>query len=146
MKIRIIHGPNLNLLGTRELSIYGTAKLADINAQIQELADKEGVDVDFFQSNHEGALIDHIQSSCDCDGLVINPAAYTHTSIAIRDALLAVGVPFVEVHLSDIQKREQFRQHSFLSDIALQVFSGQGPASYEKGFLALIEFLRRKEA
>ncbi len=145
MKIRIIHGPNLNLLGKRETKIYGTTSLDAINQMLSALAKKENVLIDFFQSNHEGALIDNIQESMDCDGLVINPAAYTHTSIALRDALLAIGRPFVEIHLSDPKKREAFRQHSFFSDIALKVFSGQGPQSYIQGLEFLIDSLRKKD-
>lgn len=145
MKIQIIHGPNLNLLGKREPHIYGSETLDEIHQKLLQIAHQESVEISFFQSNHEGALIDEIQAAIDCDGFVINPAAFTHTSIAIRDALLAVGKPFVEVHLSDPKKREAFRHTSFFSDLAVGTFSGEGWKSYEKGFLALVEFLRRKE-
>ena len=118
IKIRVIHGPNLNLLGQRESEIYGTTSLLQINEQLKALARAARVHLDTFQSNHEGALIDSIQQAIHHDGIVINPAAFTHTSIAIRDALLAVNKPFVEVNLSDIKKREKFRHHSYFSDIA----------------------------
>lgn len=141
-KIRVIHGPNLNLLGLRETNIYGTTTLDSINKKLKEEAQKENIEIDFFQSNHEGALIDCIHQSKDHDGILINPAAYTHTSIAIRDALLAINKPFVEIHLSDIKKRESFRHHSHLSDVALKVVSGFGEKSYYVGLKILIEHLK----
>jgi len=129
LHIQIIHGPNLNMLGTREPGHYGQQSLADINKDLIMLGDALNVRVSTFQSNHEGALVDKIQS-LDVDGLIINPAAYTHTSIAIRDALLAVSIPFVEVHLSNVHKRDAFRHKSMLADVAIGVIAGFGAMSY----------------
>ncbi len=149
LRILIMHGPNLNLLGTREPGHYGTATLADINQQLIELGDQLGVEIIPFQSNHEGELVDRIQqatgSSSDSgqiDGIVINPAAYTHTSIAIRDALLASHIPFVEVHLSNIHRREEFRHRSMLVDAASGVIAGFGASSYMLALRGLNELLR----
>lgn len=142
IKILVIHGPNLNLLGSREPGVYGTTTLKDINAQLKSAASEMGVDVDFFQSNHEGELIEYIQKNPSVSGILINPAAYTHTSVGLRDALLAVKKPFVEVHLSNVHKREDFRQHSYFSDIALGVVTGFGPLSYSLGLKALVEHLK----
>lgn len=143
-KISVIHGPNLNLLGSREASIYGNVTLSDINNALAKRARAHATSLTFFQSNHEGALVDHIQSSAGSDGILINPAAYTHTSIAIRDALLAIAKPFVEVHLSNPKERESFRHHSYLSDIALAVVSGKGENSYYEGLDVLIKRLHSK--
>jgi 3-dehydroquinate dehydratase-2 len=129
MKVLVIHGPNLNLLGRRETDIYGKKSLDNINNNISSLASELGINVRILQLNSEGEIIDAIQKS-DCDALIINPAAYTHTSIAIRDALLAVGKPAIEVHLSNIYKREEFRKKSFMADIAVGQISGFGPESY----------------
>ena len=139
--IKVIHGPNLNLLGLREPDVYGTTTLADINNKLEELAAQKDVTVEFFQSNHEGEIVDCIHAAKDHDGFLINPAAYTHTSVAIRDALLAIAKPFVEVHLSNINKREDFRQHSYFSDIATHVAMGKGADSYYEGFEFLINQL-----
>lgn len=131
-KILVIHGPNLNLLGRREPSHYGVDTLQAINRELSDLAASEGVDLDTFQSNHEGAIIERIHQTLH-DGtqfVVINPAAFTHTSVAIRDAFLACSKPFIEVHLSNVYARESFRQHSHLSDIAVGVISGLGKDSY----------------
>ena len=132
MVIWVLHGPNLNLLGTREPGIYGAATLADINQGLAEQASSAGAQLESFQSNHEGALVDRIQAAraAGVDFIVINPAAYTHTSVAIRDALAAVAIPFIEVHLSNIHRREAFRHHSFLSELAVGVVAGLGPAGY----------------
>lgn len=132
-RILVLHGPNLNLLGTREPQVYGTLTLADINARLQALGRERGAQVDTFQSNHEGALVDRIQAALSdaTDFIVINPAAYTHTSVAIRDALAAVALPFIEVHLSNVHRREPFRQHSYLSSLAVGVIAGLGAAGYE---------------
>ena len=132
MLIWILHGPNLNLLGTREPGIYGAATLADIDRNLLDQAGHAGARLESFQSNHEGALVDRIQASraAGVDFIVINPAAYTHTSVAIRDALAAVAVPFIEVHLSNIHRREAFRHHSYLSELATGVVAGLGPAGY----------------
>jgi len=129
LNIQVIHGPNLNMLGSREPGHYGTQSLADINEELIALGDKLNVRVTTFQSNHEGEIVDKIQQ-LKVDGLIINPAAYTHTSIAIRDALLAVKVPFIEVHLSNIHRREDFRHKSMLVDVATAVVAGFGAQSY----------------
>ena len=136
MKILVLHGPNLNLLGMREPETYGTQTLSDINRDLTQLAKELGVSIFCFQSNHEGELIDTIQGS-DAQGFVINAAAYTHTSIGIRDALLARGLPFVEVHMSNVFSREPFRHHSYLSDIATGIVSGFGADSYLLGLRAI---------
>jgi len=129
LHIQIIHGPNLNMLGTREPGHYGKETLIDIDESLIALGDQLDIHVTSFQSNHEGELIDKIQQ-LDVDGLIINPAAYTHTSIAIRDALLAIQVPFIEVHLSNIHRREAFRHKSMLVDVATGVIAGFGALSY----------------
>ncbi len=131
LRIRVLHGPNLNLLGTREQSIYGTLSLDDLNSDLQTLAKALGVEVDLRQSNSEGELVNWIQEARKgYDGIIINPAAYTHTSIAIRDAIAAVGLPTVEVHLSNIHQREQFRHQSYIAGVALGHIAGLGPTSY----------------
>lgn len=132
MLIWVIHGPNLNMLGVREPGIYGAFTLADIDRRLAEQAREASVELASFQSNHEGALVDRIQQAhaAQVDFIVINPGAYTHTSVAIRDALAAVNVPFIEVHLSNIHRRESFRHHSYLSDQAVGVIAGLGPAGY----------------
>lgn len=129
MKVLIIHGPNLNLLGKRETEIYGTKSLKDINKDIFSLASDLGIDVSAIQLNSEGEIIDAIHKS-NYEALIINPAAYTHTSIAIRDAIAAVGKPCIEVHLSNIFKREEFRKTSFITGVAVGQISGFGPDSY----------------
>ena len=131
--ILVIHGPNLNLLGTREPEVYGVFTLTEINRNLAELAEKEGISLNCFQSNAEGELIDRIQqaSAEKIHFIIINPAAYTHTSIALRDALAATRIPFIEVHLSNIFARESFRQKSFFSDMAVGVISGLGAKGYE---------------
>tara|TARA_B100001996_G_scaffold382473_1_gene374389 strand:- start:2920 stop:3351 length:432 start_codon:yes stop_codon:yes gene_type:complete len=131
MKVLFINGPNLNMLGEREEDLYGQLSLDDINSLIKERADSINVEVEFYQSNEEGKIVSKIQScSGAIDYIVINPAAFTHTSIAIRDALLAVKVDFIEVHLSNIFSREDFRQNSYVSSIALGVISGFGHQGY----------------
>lgn len=131
--ILIIHGPNLNLLGVREPEIYGGTTLQDINRNLSRLAENAGIKLDFFQSNAESALIDRVQQTMNdgTDFIIINPAAYTHTSIALRDALAAVKLPFIEVHLSNIYSRESFRQKSYFSDLAIGIISGLGAKGYE---------------
>ena len=129
MKVLVIHGPNLNLLGTRETNIYGIKSLEEINNAIRSLASELGIDVNILQLNSEGEIVDTIQKHT-YDALIINPAAYTHTSIAIRDALLAVGKPSIEVHLSNIYRREEFRRRSFMADVVVGQLSGFGPDSY----------------
>ena len=131
--ILIVHGPNLNLLGLREPEIYGATTLQDINRNLSKLAENQGIHLDFFQSNAEFALIDRIQQTLHdgTDFIIINPAAYTHTSVALRDALAAVKLPFIEVHLSNVYARESFRQRSYFSDLAVGVISGLGAKGYE---------------
>ncbi len=145
MLIWVIHGPNLNMLGSREPEIYGATTLADIDRELQALGQAEGARVECFQSNHEGALVDHIQraAAAGVAFIVINPGAYTHTSVAIRDALAAVAVPFVEVHLSNIHKREPFRHRSFLSDLAVGVIAGLGASGYRYALRHGIETFKR---
>jgi 3-dehydroquinate dehydratase-2 len=139
----VLHGPNLNLLGSREPSIYGNASLADINERLTHLAKKQGHQLSSLQSNSESELVSAIQQaiSQSINFIIINPAAFTHTSIAIRDAFLAVQLPFIEVHLSNIYSREPFRHHSYLSDIAKGVISGLGPLGYELALTAAIHFM-----
>ncbi len=145
MQVLVLHGPNLNLLGTREPGVYGAATLEEINDDLLQIAQKAGVVLESYQSNHEGALVDRIQAA-GRDGtrfIIINPAAYTHTSVAIRDALAAVALPFVEVHLSNIHKREPFRHHSYVSALAEGVICGLGPAGYRLALQFAIEQLSR---
>jgi 3-dehydroquinate dehydratase-2 len=132
MQILVLHGPNLNLLGSREPAVYGATTLAEIDAALARRAAEAGASLSSFQSNHEGALIDRVQAARG-DGtefIVINPAAFTHTSVALRDALAAVAIPFVEVHLSNVHRRESFRQHSYFSDLAEGVIVGLGASGY----------------
>lgn len=138
--VLVIHGPNLNMLGAREPEIYGTTRLTDIDRQLQEQGSRMGFEVECFQSNHEGAIVDKIQDAVGMfAGLVINPGAYTHTSVAIRDALLLWTVPIIEVHLSNIHQREPFRHHSFISDVATGQIVGLGVQGYFLALKALVE-------
>lgn len=143
MSILLLNGPNLNLLGTREPQVYGSTTLKEIEAELVELAKNAGAQLDCFQSNHEGDLIDRIHAArLDGTGFVIiNPGAFTHTSVAIRDALAGVAIPFIELHLSNVHKREAFRHHSYLSDIAVGVICGLGVHGYR---LALDFALRQR--
>ena len=144
MKILVLHGPNLNLIGTREPTIYGNITINEINSAISALALEMGIEVNIFQSNSEGALIEGIHSAIGSyDGILINPAAYTHTSIAIRDALAASALPVVEVHLSNIHSREEFRSRSFIAPIAVGQISGFGPDSYLLGLRAIFNHLTK---
>jgi 3-dehydroquinate dehydratase-2 len=144
MKILVLHGPNLNLLGTREPTIYGNITINEINNSISSLALELGVEVTIFQSNSEGALIDKIHSAIGkYDGIVINPAAYTHTSIALRDAFSAAALPVVEVHLSNIHRREEFRFKSFIAPVAVGQISGFGPDSYLLGLRAICNHITK---
>ena len=131
-KILVIHGPNLNMLGTREPEVYGSDTLDSINQTLVEMAAKNTITLETFQSNVEGDIVSCIQAAgaSDTDFIIINPAAYTHTSIAIRDAFLATRIPFIEAHLSNVFAREEFRTHSYLSDLAIGVISGFGKSSY----------------
>lgn len=131
-RLLIAHGPNLNLLGSREQHIYGSTTLADINRDLEQEASRLGHEADCFQTNHEGELIDWIQThGPGADMLILNPGAFTHTSVALRDAILGVAVPVIEVHLSNIYRREPFRAHSYIADIALGQVAGFGPHSYK---------------
>ena len=142
MKILVINGPNINMLGIREPDIYGKQTFADLLALLEQTSAKEGVTIDQFQSNHEGALVDAIQGAYGkYDGIVINPAAYTHTSIAILDALKAVGIPAVEVHISDVDSREAFRQISYAGMACVKTIKGQGLDGYRQAINFLTENL-----
>ncbi len=143
MQILVLHGPNLNLLGEREPEVYGRTTLAEIDTRLREIAAENGVSLESLQSNHEGALVDRIQAACGTyQGIVINPGGFTHTSVALRDALVASGLPIVEVHLSNIHAREPFRRTSLVSDIALGQITGLGPIGYELALLALLDRLK----
>ena len=145
MQVLILHGPNLNLLGTREPEVYGSVTLDQINADLVKMGADAGFSVSSFQSNHEGALIDRVQAA-RLDGtafIIINPAALTHTSVGLRDALAGVALPFIEVHISNVHKREPFRHHSYLSDLAEGTIVGLGPDGYR---LALAHVIRRELA
>jgi len=139
----VVHGPNLNLLGAREPEIYGRETLEDIDAMLSEQAGKLDCALESFQSNHEGEIIDRIQQGMgNLEGILINPGGLTHSSVSLRDALAATGLPVVEVHLSNVFARESFRHHSFVSGIALGVISGLGARGYAVGLEALLEHLR----
>ena len=142
MHIAVVHGPNLRLLGTREPDVYGTATLADVDARLAALATELGVEVGFFQSNVEGELLDHLEEIRErASGVLINAGAYTHTSVALRDGLVGIGLPFVEVHLSNTAARERFRRHSYLSPVACGVVFGFGVDSYLLGLRGLVSHL-----
>lgn len=141
-RLLVLHGPNLNLLGSREPNHYGSTTLADINLALARRAEAAGVELETFQSNHEGALIERIHAARDqgVRYIIINPAAYTHTSVALRDAMAAIGIPFIEVHLSNVHARESFRHHSYFSDLAVGVITGLG----SEGYLLALEYLLSK--
>lgn len=144
MKILVINGPNMNMLGIRQPEIYGHATYEDLKSMIAGEAERLGAEVSFFQSNHEGALVDEIQAAYGVfDGIVINPAAYTHTSVAILDALKAVALPAVEVHLSDVTKREKFRQISYARLACVKTYMGLGFEGYRQAILFLKEYLNK---
>lgn len=143
MLVAVLNGPNLNLLGSREPARYGRATLADVESAVRSRAEALGVTLSWSQTNHEGALVEAVQGlRGHADGAVVNAAAYTHTSLALRDAVLAAEVPFVEVHLSNVYAREQARRRSLLADLAIGVIAGFGPLSYVLGLEALVEHLR----
>ena len=142
MKIVVIQGPNLNMLGHRDQNIYGPMKLEDIHAQMKGYADQNKLEIEFFQSNLEGELVDRIQECIgDADGIIINPAAYTHTSIAIRDALSAVKLPALEVHLSNIHQREEFRHKSLTAPVCAGQIVGMGPFGYHLAMVGMTQIL-----
>lgn len=145
MRILILNGPNINLLGTREPEIYGSLTLNKINEQLQEFALTLGVEIETFQSNVEGEIVNRIQEAkANCDAIVINPAAYTHTSVAIRDAISAVNLPAVEVHISNIHAREEFRKNSFIAPVCIGQISGFGVDSYKLGLKGVVDFLNKR--
>jgi 3-dehydroquinate dehydratase-2 len=141
MRILVINGPNLNLLGKREPDVYGSFTLDAINERIAALAEELGVEVSFFQSNHEGELVQKIQDAMGVfQAIVINPGAYTHTSVALRDAISSTGIPTIETHISNIYRREEFRQHSYISGVAVGQISGFGPDSYLLALRAAVSY------
>ncbi len=143
MRIAVLNGPNLNLLGTREPAIYGSLTFAELEARVRAAAERAGAELSWFQSNSEGDLVDAVQQLAgSADGAVINAAAYSHTSLALRDAVLAVQVPFIEVHLSNIFARDEVRRHSLLADLAVAVIAGLGARGYEVAVAGLAEHLR----
>lgn len=147
MNILVLHGPNLNLLGLREPAVYGRITLAEINARLSALAQARGATLKIVQSNHEGVLIDEIQAAREhAVGILINPGGYTHTSVALRDAISAVGLPAVEVHLSNIYAREPFRHHSYISPVCAGTIAGFGWRSYLLGLSALLDLLGERTA
>ncbi|MDD3774615.1 MAG: type II 3-dehydroquinate dehydratase [Sulfurovaceae bacterium] len=147
MKITVIQGPNLNMLGVREQGIYGNMKLENIHNQMEQIAKQNNIEIDFFQSNLEGEIVDRIQECLgDSDGIIINPAAYTHTSIAIRDAIAAVSIPTIEVHLSNIHQREEFRHTSFTAPVCAGQIMGMGPYGYHLAMIGMMQILGEIEA
>ena len=146
LKLLVLNGPNLNLLGLREPDHYGTASLDEILTRLSVQADNSGVKLHAFQSNAEHELVEQVQNAFTegVDFIIINPAGFTHTSVALRDAFKAVGVPFIEVHLSNVHAREDFRKHSYLSDIAVGVISGLGPIGYDLALQAAVQHLRNR--
>ena len=146
MKLLVINGPNINMLGIREVNIYGSENYKSLLERLNKLSIEENIELEHFQSNHEGAIVDKIQEAYQkFDGIVINPAAYTHTSVAILDALKAVSLPTVEVHISKVSEREDFRQVNFIRDYAIKSFEGLGIAGYEKAILYLKNYLEEEQ-
>ncbi|MGP1485287.1 MAG: type II 3-dehydroquinate dehydratase [Campylobacter sp.] len=143
-KLMVIQGPNINMLGAREVNIYGSMKMDDIHAQMKIFAEQNGIEIDFFQSNFEGELVDKIQECYgESDGIIINPAAYTHTSIAIRDAIAAVGIPTIEVHISNIHRREEFRQKSLIAPVTAGQIVGFGPVGYHLAMIGMLQIFEQ---
>lgn len=146
MKILVINGPNINMLGIREVNIYGSENYETLLERIDKLASKENIELEEFQSNHEGDIVDIIQNAYrNFDGIVINPAAYTHTSVAILDALKAVNIPTVEVHISKLSEREDFRQVNFIRKYAIKSFEGYGISGYERAIIYLKNYLKEQK-
>ena len=147
MKIVVIQGPNLNMLGVREQQIYGPMKLEQIHAQMKEVATQNGVEIEFFQSNLEGELVDKIQECYgEAQGIIINAAAYTHTSIAIRDAIAAVNIPTIEVHISNIHRREEFRQKNMIAPVCASSVIGFGPFGYHLAMMGMLQIMNEIKA
>lgn len=146
MKILVINGPNINMLGIREVNIYGSENYETLLERIDKIASKENIELEEFQSNHEGDIVDIIQNAYrNFDGIVINPAAYTHTGVAILDALKAVNIPTVEVHISKLSEREDFRQVNFIRKFAIKSFEGYGISGYEKAIIYLKNYLKEQK-
>ena len=146
-KLMVIQGPNINMLGTREPDIYGSMKMEDIHAQMKLFAEQNGIEIEFFQSNFEGELVDKIQECFgEFDGIIINPAAYTHTSLAIRDALAAVSLPVIEVHISNIARREELRQKSLVAPVTAGQIIGFGPVGYHLAMIGMIQIFEQIKA
>ncbi len=147
MKIVVIQGPNLNMLGVREPQVYGLMRLEQIHAQMKDFAGQSGVEIEFYQSNLEGEIVDKIQECYgDADGVIINPAAYTHTSIAIRDAISAIGLPVIEVHISNIYRREEFRQKSMTAPACTSSIIGFGPFGYHLAMMGMLQIFNEIQA
>ncbi len=147
MKIVVIQGPNLNMLGVREQQIYGSMKLEQIHAQMKDFASQSGLEIEFFQSNLEGEIVDKIQECYgDADGIIINPAAYTHTSIAIRDAISAVNLPTIEVHISNIHRREEFRKQNMVAAVCSSSIVGFGPFGYHLAMVGMVQIMNEIKA
>ncbi|MEJ2467915.1 MAG: type II 3-dehydroquinate dehydratase [Campylobacterales bacterium] len=147
MKIAVIQGPNLNMLGVREQQIYGPMKLEQIHQQMKDFADQNGVEIEFFQSNLEGEIVDRIQECYgDAQGIIINPAAYTHTSVAIRDAIAAVNIPTIEVHISNVARREEFRQKNLIAPVCASSIIGFGPFGYHLAMVGMLQMFNEMKA
>jgi 3-dehydroquinate dehydratase-2 len=147
MKIVVVQGPNLNMLGVREQQIYGPMKLEQIHAQMKDVADQNKIEIEFFQTNLEGELVDKIQECYgDADGIIINAAAYTHTSIAIRDAISAVNLPTIEVHISNIHRREEFRKDNMIAPVCTSSIVGFGPFGYHMAMMGMIQIMNEIKA